>query len=638
MIHRDVKPSNILVRQDGTAVLSDFGLAREEGLPSLTLTGDFAGTPYYVSPEQAMARRMKVDHRTDVYSLGVTLYELLALRRPFEGSASQEVLGKIITKEPPNPKRFNPLLPRDLVTIVLKAIEKDPDRRYASAAAFAADLRALLSFRPIAARPQTPVARILKFASRHRAASVAAVAATLGLSGTGAAWWFSLPGYLNVTSPTHGALVFVDGQLRGATPLERLALPPGPHLVRLTKQEEDLQSPEEELILARGFSRHLDRSLSSNLGVLLLDSDPPGATVTLLSDDAPETTVVPQPTPTTFTVRAGRYQLRFEEPWSEPLHATVEVRPAGATTRLMQVLQPKRILGDLPPDFVVHAVGIYAGAISLPGSLGDSGNAVTQAEVVVNAPGKPVLLVLMAHDPVVWRIGRTKATTIAAILVSGYHPQGLIGIDRGTPYAISTYEKPGPFPWFYVYAPGPSVLALNDAIERVTGKQIARFHNEQTNGIVFVGGRPNDEGEISYSSDLRTEDWLAAEGPSPGPAGLDSLVKDGLLRLATAGDIDAWVEKASEKERDRYGRWFPNLRVRRMMLVGRTYVVLGRLRLPNGLFGAHSREFIVPEGMPFPEGELGHSRFYLMDGTTKGVPLGDADEGSLSWNAPARSR
>ncbi|MCI0586025.1 MAG: protein kinase [Planctomycetes bacterium] len=180
VIHRDVKPSNVLVREDGRAVLTDFGLAREEGLPSMTQTGEFAGTPYYVSPEQAMARRIPVDHRTDVFSLGVTLYELLTLRRPFDGETTQEVLARIVAKEAASPRKFNPLLPRDLVTIVQKAIEKDPDRRYATAGAFAADLRAFLSYRPIAARPAGAGTRVLKFARRHRAVSAAAGALLVG--------------------------------------------------------------------------------------------------------------------------------------------------------------------------------------------------------------------------------------------------------------------------------------------------------------------------------------------------------------------------------------------------------------------------------------------------------------------------
>ncbi|HKB15030.1 MAG TPA: serine/threonine-protein kinase, partial [Planctomycetota bacterium] len=276
VIHRDVKPSNILVRVDGSAVLTDFGLAREEGLPSMSLTGEFAGTPYYVSPEQAMARRMRVDHRTDVYSLGVTLFELLTLRRPFEGTTTQEVLGKIVTKDPPSPRKFNPALPGDVVTIVLKAIEKDPDRRYASAAEFAADLRAFLSFKPIAAKPATPVTRALKFTRRHRTGAASAVALALGLAGA-ALWWWLQPGFLTVTSPTTGASVFVDDVLRGMTPSEKLALAPGPHTLRLVKEDEDLETGVEEIAVLRGTAKEVSRPLSSRKGVLSLESDPAGA-------------------------------------------------------------------------------------------------------------------------------------------------------------------------------------------------------------------------------------------------------------------------------------------------------------------------------------------------------------------------
>ncbi len=178
VIHRDVKPSNILVHDDMTAVLTDFGLARTEGFPSITFTGDFAGTPYYVSPEQAMARRVKVDHRTDIYSLGVTLYELLTFRRPFEGKSSQEVLGKIIAKEPPLLRKVNPLIPRDLETICLTAMEKDPDRRYQSAGELGADLERFLDFRPVKARPVGLATRTLRMIRRN---PLQATAIVLGL-------------------------------------------------------------------------------------------------------------------------------------------------------------------------------------------------------------------------------------------------------------------------------------------------------------------------------------------------------------------------------------------------------------------------------------------------------------------------
>ncbi|MBI3843890.1 MAG: SUMF1/EgtB/PvdO family nonheme iron enzyme [Planctomycetes bacterium] len=190
VIHRDVKPSNILIKEDGTAVLTDFGLARETGLPSLTYVGEFAGTPYYVSPEQALAGRSKLDHRTDIYSLGVTLFELLTLEVPFNGDSIQEVLGKIVAKEPQSPKKLNPLLPGDLVTIVLKAIEKDPDQRYCSAGDLASDLQAFLEYRPIAARSSGPLTRIRKWARRNPLVAILAPCAVFaGLAlGTGYYW------------------------------------------------------------------------------------------------------------------------------------------------------------------------------------------------------------------------------------------------------------------------------------------------------------------------------------------------------------------------------------------------------------------------------------------------------------------
>ncbi len=181
VVHRDVKPSNVLLRPDGSPALTDFGLAREAGLPSLTQTGEFAGTPYYVSPEQAMARRMNVDHRSDIFSLGVTLYELLTLEKPFPGETSQEVLGRIMTKEPIDPHRLNPRIAPDLVTIVGKALEKDPDRRYATAAAFAEDLRAFLEYRPIAAKRASTATRAFRWARREPAKAALAALLALGV-------------------------------------------------------------------------------------------------------------------------------------------------------------------------------------------------------------------------------------------------------------------------------------------------------------------------------------------------------------------------------------------------------------------------------------------------------------------------
>ena len=128
VIHRDIKPSNLMVDDQGKVWVTDFGLAHVETGPSITITGDFLGTLRYMSPEQAMAQRVVVDHRTDIYSLGLTLYELLTQRPAFTGESRQELLRQITFESPHRPRRVNPAIPADLETILLKSIEKKPDR------------------------------------------------------------------------------------------------------------------------------------------------------------------------------------------------------------------------------------------------------------------------------------------------------------------------------------------------------------------------------------------------------------------------------------------------------------------------------------------------------------------------------
>lgn len=171
VIHRDVKPSNLLLAPDGRLCVSDFGLARITEQPGVTLSGDLVGSPSYMSPEQA-AGRSPVDARTDVYSLGATLYELLALRPPFEGSSRDEVLLKIIHDEPVPPRRIVARIPADLETICLTAMEKDCARRYQTAAVFACDLQNYLAGRAIAARRPRLLQRGWNWSRRRPALAV----------------------------------------------------------------------------------------------------------------------------------------------------------------------------------------------------------------------------------------------------------------------------------------------------------------------------------------------------------------------------------------------------------------------------------------------------------------------------------
>lgn len=181
IVHRDVKPSNILLRARGGAVLGDFGLARDAASPALTRTGVAAGTPHYMAPEHILGSGEACDARSDVFALGATLYECVTLRHAFPGRTTQEVLQGILTREPTNVRQLVPGLPMDLAAIVHMALEKSPDRRYADAAAFGQDLRAFLDLQPVVAQPASRTRRLLRAAQRHPMAAASTIVAGLTL-------------------------------------------------------------------------------------------------------------------------------------------------------------------------------------------------------------------------------------------------------------------------------------------------------------------------------------------------------------------------------------------------------------------------------------------------------------------------
>ncbi len=170
ILHRDLKPSNVLIDADDQPRVTDFGLARRlEGDSELTVTGQVLGSPNYMPPEQATGKRGKISRRSDVYSLGAMLYHLLTGRPPFVGEALTDTLEQVLNAEPVSPRLLNPSLPRDLETICLKCLEKEPDKRYATAQALAEELGRFLNQEPIHARPIMRAERAWRWCRRKPA-------------------------------------------------------------------------------------------------------------------------------------------------------------------------------------------------------------------------------------------------------------------------------------------------------------------------------------------------------------------------------------------------------------------------------------------------------------------------------------
>lgn len=185
VVHRDLKPANVLFLRDGTPKLADFGLAKlpDDEACDVTRTGETLGTPRYMAPEQTTGATGAAGPAVDIYALGTLLYECLTGRAPFVAATVMETIQKIRTEEPLSPRKLQPTTPRDLETICLHCLHKEPQRRYASAGELAEDLRRWLNGEPIAARPVSAAERVWKWCRRRPTEAALIAVAFLACAG-----------------------------------------------------------------------------------------------------------------------------------------------------------------------------------------------------------------------------------------------------------------------------------------------------------------------------------------------------------------------------------------------------------------------------------------------------------------------
>ncbi len=348
LIHRDIKPENILVAAGDKAYVTDFGLVKEMGTEGATQSGDVLGTPTYMSPEQAAGQSAHGDRRMDVYSLGATLYRVITGLPPFSGSTAVAVMRKVFEEAPTPLRRLRPEIPADLEQIVLKAMEKDPTRRYPTAGAMAEDLRRFTRGEPVLARPPGPAYRLHRWLMRHRAAAVATTA-VMAVIAAAWGWQATRPGFLRLTSRPAGARILLDGKETGrTTPVDRLDISRGRHDLAFVL--DGYRTSLLALTVTPGAVAVVDRELEPLTGFLTIEGtpDPMAVEATRYPEGAWATERFSAPQERRV-LPAGDYRLRAVRPGYAASTRSVSIPPDGE----------ERVRFSLPRRLAWRAAGAY---------------------------------------------------------------------------------------------------------------------------------------------------------------------------------------------------------------------------------------------------------------------------------------
>ncbi len=374
IVHRDLKPENILLEDPSPSEqgrsprpgglpasgvwtgglrpkITDFGLARivnMEGEGRLTTSGFIMGTPVYMAPEQAGGDLDSVDGRSDVYSLGAVLYEMVVGAAPYAGSAPIHVVLQKMVEDAPAPRKVNPALAPDVETIIQKAMERDRNKRYAGMREFAEDLRRCLAGEAIQARPISRVERVWRWVRRRPALAGAGAVAAMALAGLGIALFG--PGQLRVESDPPGAEVRVNGVVRGLTPdAVAWVWPPGEVEVTLSLPG---RLPDKRVVGVGAATTEIVRvSLVRDTGTFSVAVTPATAKIAL-EQGGREVAVLVGPQEAR-TLRVGTYIARIHAPDHQEVRTAFEVLPDGEVS--------------LPPVALEHDTARLSIAASLTG-------------------------------------------------------------------------------------------------------------------------------------------------------------------------------------------------------------------------------------------------------------------------------